>query len=154
MTFFFRWIWQENDQFLLTFTLYDDFKNRNLRGKNRYIYFISEGNLTPTPKLEPIYTWAPRHTEQGQIAELLSWANRINGSKKRFIIKKLIEEVIDVVLPRPRPVFDPAQGELIIYDDSQRSTEETMLTGFDVMGYFVAFPLTERWVKNFTTIPC
>lgn len=99
MTIFLTLDWQPNEQFLFIFTFKDDFKSSNLRSnltkvKALVTGSVSEYTVTDINTCEQIasshYTWAPSHIELGLMTELLSLANRINGSKKRFVLQKQI----------------------------------------------------------------
>lgn len=112
-----QWKWQENTKsFLVIFHFYDDFSKTNLRCNlerivNRNIISVQKGvNFkyaidklispskydhfdTATPK--PVVTWAPSHPELGYLAEILRYANIIDGfdeTKKQDIRPFLASE--------------------------------------------------------------
>jgi len=78
-----QWKWQEKTKsFLVIFHFYDDYSKTNLRIKNTLI----EG------KHRSLMTWAPSHVELALLAEMLRYANVIDGldeSAKRELRKGL-----------------------------------------------------------------
>ena len=100
MTIYLTLDWQPNEQFLFVFTFADDYETSNLRanywrrddihlpGNTLNLEFENEQKEVHTISINTMYTWAPSHVEVGLMADLLSLANRINGSKKRFGLQK------------------------------------------------------------------
>lgn len=104
MPVFVHWEWKERTKtFLVIFHFYDDYSNPNLRTKNRAVcrdLHMRDSNVVITFSPPPssrfqkaiddgifgeslgkkaIMTWAPSHPELGYLAEVLRYANIIDG---------------------------------------------------------------------------
>jgi len=132
MTIFVRWKLESNNQLVLIFYFYDDYTKPNLRGM---VKIITGKFMLQQPELKPIYSWAPSHIEQGLIAELLSFANRINGSSKRTEFNQIINTVV-------------VDGSF----DTEMAISDEVLLGKENGDYFVARPLTQNYVDAFKTL--
>ena len=88
MPTFVRWKWEEKTKtFLVVFYFYDDFSKRNLRLK--MVEVDSKGRIpcidfrvSDTSDKQPVMTWAPSHYEIALLADILQYANIINGLKE------------------------------------------------------------------------
>lgn len=113
MTILVEWKWQPNQTYLVIFHFVDMFTKTNLRGKLIKLPQIKyEGNLhsngfvnvlmEKNPELKPYITWAPSHPEVARMAEVLLFANIINGlnKSKRILLRDKLQE------PRLRPKFE------------------------------------------------
>ena len=101
MPTFVRWKWEEKTKtFLVVFYFYDDFSKRNLRLK--MVEVDSKGRIpcidftaSDTSDKQPVMTWAPSHYEIALLADILQYANIINGlkeEKKRKLMHNLLIE--------------------------------------------------------------
>jgi len=83
MPVFVEWRWKEKTKtFLVIFHFYDDFSKSNLRIKlytNEKRLIASLEPLEVIRSQEAWMTWSPSHTEMALLAELLSFANIVNG---------------------------------------------------------------------------
>jgi hypothetical protein len=98
MTIIFSLQLQPNSQYLLVFYFIDDFRNPNHRGwisKTQEFEDSKIGYHRQTYK-QAMYSWAPTHSEQGLIAELLAFMNELNGSiQSRQNLTVFLEEVME-----------------------------------------------------------
>ena len=75
MPIYIQWRWNENTKsFLVIFHFFDDLRRENLRIKKKTGIWE-----TLHPQKEAWMTWAPTHVEIGLLADLLLYANIING---------------------------------------------------------------------------
>lgn len=76
--------WQSNNQFLFIFEFHDEYPKPNIRFKSAKNGYDKDYHNW--------IEWAPTHVELGMMAELLSFANRINGSKQRIVLLEVLTQ--------------------------------------------------------------
>lgn len=124
MPIFVKWEWVEKTKtFLVIFTFQDDFSKTNLRFKNvtlNYAPSVSTKNV-------PTMTWAPTHVEISLLAQLLQYANIIDG----------FSQGVRVVLKRKLSMWVLENDSYNLYEDDLKELlmkleEKSFLHGFNI----------------------
>jgi hypothetical protein len=150
MTIFVRWSWQSNEQLLLILYFYDDYSQPNIRGKVKSTIECQQAETRLG--IKPMYSWAPSHVEQGLIAELLSFANRINGSRKRFEFNERINTFRFESFDKNELIFSDVAEKLsrdVADNNANLIVTADMMLGIEEGSPFIARRLTKELVDGF-----
>lgn len=175
MTIFVRWSMKPNELLLLLFYFVDDFRKANLRGG---LYSYGSGSSIADldkfrdkskvglHELKPIISLSTSHVEQGLMSELLSLANRVNGSKARSKFYEFVSglsgistwihcKAEDPDFNAICPWFKTLGLDVTILDLAPRGVRKWLLNlGFYCFGFengpFIGWALNEESIRYFT----